>query len=149
MTTIYCISSGEYSDWGISYSFASKEKRDKLLQILGTDYNEYDLELYDDRIDIDSLEGMYEVRIFVNREGNIKPYYGSYNPLNDDRPKYEVYIDEVRLSSVVIPISKNDYELKDDYKWIKVYQDTEAKVKYMLSEGMSNDEIMESLNSLL
>lgn len=146
MKKIYCISSGSYSDWGISYAFESEEKRDGMLKMLDDDYNSYDIELDDDRIDIDKIKTVYTCSVYNDDDYFVE----KHTVINDNTSKNEVYVNNMLgLYNYVFEISKEQYENPDKYKSIfsKIFKDKEAEIRYMLDvEGMCCEEIMETLN---
>lgn len=146
MTTIYCICSGEYSDWNINYSFASKDKRDKLLSFLGTYYNEYNIELDDDKINVDNIKDFYVANIYMN--DNIIIDYHICNNIQHDKPKSKMC--RGKLHYIELLITKEIYDKGECYykeKYTKVWHDTVAKVKYIQSEGITDEDIEEILNN--
>ena len=148
---IYCIARGDWEDWHIYYSFESEEKRDKLLEVMhntDNDYHKYDLELKDGDIEMDKIKNVYFVDVY-NGENNIYIHPKIYYSLDNEVCKLNVCLDENELYSIHLPITKEEYLAINDNedKYIKIFNDYKAKVKYMREvEGMSIDEIEELLN---
>jgi len=153
MKEIYCIASGEYSDWGINYSFESEEKRDKLLNIIGdSGYHKYDLKLHDDEIDIDNVKIIYIAEIDWNwKDRGLEVYFRKTNNVYTKiTNKKKVYIHRNNLTLIQLKITKDQYEKGEKYyfnKFKKIWQDTEAKIKYMNKVGgISFEDIEKILN---
>lgn len=159
MDKIYCISTGDYSAWRIVYSFKDKKKRDDALKVLGEDYSKYDITLDDDGIDIDGIYNFYIVKITnyhnSNRIEDFKVDYLKLNSLADgDRSLYYLINNKNELFSMRLVISESEYKKGNEHykreyynhKWIKAFRDTQAKIDYMVSEGMSSKQVSETLN---
>ena len=105
MKEIYCISTGEYSDWRIVYAFENKEKRDLLLTTLGEDYNSYDIELDDYRINIEDIKDIFTMNMTKNYVSLTK---GDPIDLSNHR---SVFIDRGELYSLTFIITKEQYDV--------------------------------------
>ena len=144
MKKIYCISTGSYSDWEICYSFKNKDKRDLLLKTLGDNYDEYDIELDDDRIGMEDIKDIYTVCLY---KSNV--FIAKEDPI-DFKIRKHILISRGSLYSIFKTITKEEFELGKEYcenKYRKVWYDTEAKIKYMHEiDGIGYDEIEELLN---
>ena len=145
---VYCISSGEYSDWHIAYAFESKEKRDKLYEVLcatSNDYDKYDLKLNDRDDKISQIKNVYYAEVSQFDEDIDIDFRVGY----DYREEFNASIDifNSQLSYIKIPITEEEYNKRDEDKYIKIFNDYKAKVKHMIEvEGMSGDEVEEVLN---
>ena len=147
---IYCIGNGSYSDWHISYAFESEEKRDRLLEVLvksDDEYHPYNLELSDDKVDIKNIRNSYIVKIsYFYKEIDIDFKMG-YNYGEDF--KFKILLDDFsdELFELSIPITEEEYIKQDKEKYIKIFNDYEAKIKYMIEvDGMSRNEVENLLN---
>lgn len=151
MEMVYCIASGSYSDWQINYTFKSEEKRDLLLSKLGEDYQAYDLELCDDKIDVETIETievLYVHVVYYHDDPDINYYTHEYksSSFTLNRSKFQIYDDSI---SIAFKVTKEQYKHGIDYykhKYIKICRDYLAQVKIMISEGMNIYEIEDSLN---
>lgn len=139
MKEIYCISTGEYSDWRIVYAFENKEKRDLLLATLGEDYNSYDIELDDYRINIEDIKDIFTMSMTKNYVSLTK-----VDPIDLSNHR-SVFIDRGELYSLTFIITKEQYELGEEYieeKYRKVWHDINAKIKHMhLIDNMRLEDI--------
>ena len=145
---IYCISSGDYEDWHIAYAFESEEKRDKLYEVLyatSDDYSKYELDLNDEDDRITQIKNVYYVEVsqfdeYIDIDFRIGYGYKEELYLSTD-------IFSRELSSIEIPITEEEFNKKNKDKYIKIFNDYKAKVKYMIEvDGMNIDEIEELLN---
>lgn len=130
MNNIYCIA---YSDYDIKFMFTDKEKRDRLLEKLGKDYSAIDKQL-DDDMDIDSVKTYYSI---VYSYGDL--YFEKQSELTNSHILKELV---VISNFIVIPITKEEYELAD----IKKARNLIAKYKKMyhkLTKGNSEMEVNE------
>jgi len=148
MNKIYCIASGEYSDWCIDYAFKSKDKRDNLLSILNEAYFEYDLELNDDEIDIEDVKVWYFISIYKNFDDEIyfhSSQYTNLNPILIKNNKTIAFSGEDDLCCIKLAITEEEYNRGAEYyrhKYEKIWYDTKSKIKYMRDvEGLMSFEI--------
>lgn len=153
MKQIYCIASGEYSDWGIDYAFESKEKRDKFLSMLDVDYHEYNLELNDENIDVEKIKPKYFVEVGQNSYSkNFNVDFWVDNSFTNNTEAGAWVFSDGFLSLLTLEISKENYDKRHmlKNKYIKAYNDYSKKVEYMSKvEGLDCEQIQESLNSNL
>lgn len=151
MKKIYCITSGEYSDWRISYAFEDKNKRDELLKFLNSTKNyecfeEYEIGLQDDNIDVKNHTNYYICNVACDDKMEIE--INEVNTIMRERKNEVVMHYKNKLYSYEFEIPKEEYENPEKYeeKWKKIFQDKAAEVKYMLSEGMKIAEVEKILN---
>ena len=145
---VYCISNGDYEDWHIAYAFESEEKRDKLLAVLyatSNDYDKYDLDLNDEDDRITQIKNVYYAEVSQFDEDIDIDFRVGY----DYKEKFNLSIDVFNreLSYIEIPITEEEFNNKDKDKYIKIFNDYKAKVKYMIDvDGMNSDEVEKLLN---
>ena len=151
MKKIYCITSGEYSDWKISYAFEDKNKRDELLKFLNSTKNyecfeEYEIELQDDNIDAKNHTKYYICNVSCYNKMEIE--INEANTITRERKNEVVMSYKNKLYSYEFEIPKEEYENPKKYeeKWKKIFYDKSAEVNYMLSEGVNLWEVEKILN---
>lgn len=103
MNKLYCI----HDEYDIKFMFTDKEKRDRLLEKLGKDYYALDRK-FDDDMDIDSVKTYYSI---VYSYGNL--YFDKQCELTNPHILKELV---VISNFIVIPITKEEYELVDRKK---------------------------------
>src|SRR5574344_1351842 len=151
MKKIYCITSGEYSDWKISYAFEDKYKRDELLKFLNSTKNyecfeEYEIDLCDDIIDVKNHTNYYICNISCDSKLEIE--INEVNTIMRERKNEVVMHYKNKLYSYEFEKSKEEYEnpKKNKKKKKKIFYDKSAEVDYMLSEGAKIWEVEKILN---
>ena len=107
MNNIYCIAYSDYDEYDILFMFEDKNKRDKLLDKFGDNYFALDKQLNDD-MDIDSVKTYYSI---VYSYGNL--YFDKQCELTNPHILKELV---VISNFIVIPITKEEYELADRKK---------------------------------
>lgn len=164
MKKIYCITSGEYSDWCINYSFESEKKRDILLGKLSNNYKKYDIELDDDKIDVEKVENVFSILVSGLDSSNCVDIYACEDGFESKESKtlkkynfrlHKKYTGEITLCVVC---DKKTYEIIRKFgitrekkqlklKYAKIYQDKLAELNYICaSDCVSVEKAIEVVN---
>ena len=151
MDKIYCISYGFYDDFRIKYSFKSKEKRDKLFEKLKEDieYQLHDIELDDDKIDIDSVKQHYSISMIQYDELKIDSYRSDSSHEFCIKEKIVHINDNGDINHMFLPITKEQYDKGVKYyrhKYTQIYNKTQNSIKKLMEEGISIEEIRIIIN---
>ena len=145
---VYKIIENDGESWLDFLTFLNKKERDDIFDKIkdNEDYQICDI-ILDDGIDINKIKNYYSVKVWGE-----DVEYKATNSLSI-KQDYLKYIDILRVScfhnefsSFTQNITKEEFDKKDDSKWINRFEELEIKIDKLNKKGLTYDEIEQKLS---